>query len=365
MSLERTLRRKSRDWVSRVGVPSASKRWIFSSPYTAPKPATWRLRRSHAGASSSRVASRPRFCLRSKTANFLPPSAKKRSSRNCCRTPPFMWCSTRKLLFLEPLRKRQRASCSPPMSGPIRNGRAGNSFEEPNFRALLILFSLLDYGSTHRCGALLRGRYYVPLKCAADACPEASVASLDEREVCRTHFLTGAYRHLEVISGQIQAPAFHTQQGEAASHFLEECMREATNIACAPELLNNLERAQLLDILLWASELYVRLRRGPRVRASIPILVRSEDAQKPWEEKTETLQLSVHGFCFLCRHELHTGDVLTCVRLDNGRRLGGRVVWTRSKDSGETEAGVEFVTDEDFWEMAASVATPLLLSKRR
>jgi hypothetical protein len=205
----------------------------------------------------------------------------------------------------------------------------------------------------------------VPLKCAADACPEAPVASLDEREVCRTHFLTGAYRHLEFISGQIQEPEFHTQQAESASHFLEECMREATNIACAAEALNNLERAQLLDILLWASDLYGRLRRGARVRACIPILVRSEDADKPWEEKTETLQLSVHGFCFLCRHELHTGDVLTCVRLDNGRRLGGRVAWTRSKDSGETEAGVEFVTDEDFWEMAASVATPLLPSKRR
>jgi hypothetical protein len=44
--------------------------------------------------------------------------------------------------------------------------------------------------------------------------------------------------------------------------------------------------------------------------------------------------------------------------------LGGRVAWARPKDSGETEAGVEFVTDEDFWGMEASVATPLLPSKR-
>jgi len=183
--------------------------------------------------------------------------------------------------------------------------------------------------------------------------------------VCRTHFLAGAYRHLEFISGQIQEPEFHTQQGEVASRFLEECMREATNIACAAEVLNNLERAQLLDILLWASELYGRLRRGTRVRACIPILVRSEDADRPWEEKTETLQLSVHGFCFLCRHELHAGDVLTCVRLDNGRRLGGRVAWARAKNSGETEAGVEFVTDEDFWGMEASLAAPVLPSKHR
>lgn len=194
------------------------------------------------------------------------------------------------------------------------------------------------------------------LNCAAEACTETSVATLDERGVCRAHFLAGAYRHLESIAAQINEPNFHSQQGESASCFLEQCMREATNIACAAELLNNLERAKILDILLWASELYVRLRRGPRVRASVPILVRSEDAQKPWEEKTETRLLSVHGFCFVCHHELRSGDTLTCVRLDNGRRVGARVVWARSKDSGETEAGVEFVTDEDFWGMDVSVA---------
>jgi hypothetical protein len=194
------------------------------------------------------------------------------------------------------------------------------------------------------------------VNCAAEACAEAAVASLDERQVCRTHFLAAAYTHLESITAQIQEPQFHSEHGDLASRFLEQCMREATNIACAAEVLNNLERAQLLDILLWSSELYGRLRRGPRVRAKIPILVRSEDMQKPWEEKTETLQLSVHGFCFICRHELHNGDVLTCVRLDNGRRVGARVAWARSKESGETEAGVQFASDEDFWGMEASVA---------
>ncbi len=203
------------------------------------------------------------------------------------------------------------------------------------------------------------------LKCAAEACVQASVASLDERPVCRAHFLAGAYRHIESIAAQIHDPHFHSRHGELASRFLEQCMRDATTIACAPQLLDNLERAQLLDILLWASELYVRLRRGPRVRASIPILVRCEDVQKPWEEKTETRLLSVHGFCFLCRHELRRGDALTCVRLDNGRRVDARVAWSRGKDSGETEAGVEFVTEEDFWGMEASVTAPVFPRKNR
>lgn len=197
------------------------------------------------------------------------------------------------------------------------------------------------------------------VKCAAETCVEAPVASLDERQVCRTHFLAGAYRHLESIAAQIQEPHFHSRHGELASRFLEQCMREVTNIACATDPPGNLERAQLLDILLWASELYGRLRRGPRVRASIPVVIRSEDSDKPWEEKAETRLLSMHGFSFVCWHELHSGDPLTCIRLDNGRRVEARVAWARSKDSGETEAGVEFLTDEDFWGLDASVATPV------
>ena len=197
-------------------------------------------------------------------------------------------------------------------------------------------------------------------KCASDGCAGAAVASLDERRLCRSHFLAGAYAHLESIAAEIAEPDFPSRQGEVASRFLEHCMREVTNITCAAEVPDNLERAQLLDILLWASELYARLRRGPRVPASIPILVRSEDEQRPWEEKTQTRLLSVHGFCFGCRHELQSGDLLTCVRLDNGRRATARVVWARAKDSGESEAGVEFVSAEDFWGMEAGFPTPVL-----
>jgi PilZ domain len=225
--------------------------------------------------------------------------------------------------------------------------------------------ALLYYGRILRGCERFPERYYVPIKCSAEACAEVAVAPLDERQVCRAHFLAGAYAHLECIAAQIQEPQFHSQSGELASRFLEQCMRDATNIACAAEVLNNLERAQLLDILLWASELYGRLRRGRRVRARIPILVRSEEAQKPWEEKTETLQLSSHGFSFICRHEVRSGDALTCVRLDSGRRAGARVVWARCTESGENEAGVEFSTDEDFWGLEVNVATPVFPSKVR
>jgi hypothetical protein len=195
-------------------------------------------------------------------------------------------------------------------------------------------------------------------KCAADGCAEAAVASLDDNAVCRAHFLAGAYGRLEFIDKQIREPNSHEHHDEPAARYLEQCMRETTNIACAAEPPGNLERAQLLDILLWASDLHKSLRRGPRVRARIPILVRCDAADGPWEEKGETQMLSTHGFSFLCRHELTKGQALTCVRLDTGRRQKVRVVWVRAKESGEWEAGLEFVTLEDFWgfETGAGVA---------
>ena len=200
----------------------------------------------------------------------------------------------------------------------------------------------------------------MPLKCTAEGCAALAIASLDENWVCRAHFLSEAYGRLESIASQVLEPDFHSRHGELATRFLEQCMREVANIACASELPNNLERAQLLDILLWASELYGRLRRGSRVRANIPMVIRSQDEHNPWEEKTETIQLSVHGFSFLCHHELRVNDALACTRLDNGRRAAGRVAWARSSASGGTEAGVEFMVQEDFWGMEAAVDSPVL-----
>jgi hypothetical protein len=199
--------------------------------------------------------------------------------------------------------------------------------------------------------------------CVAEKCTETAVASLDGLALCRPHFLAVAYQRLESMNEQMREPNFHANSPDLSTGLLEQCMREATNIACAAELPSNLERAQILDILLWASELYGRLRRGPRVRASIPVLLRHEGAQNPWEEKTQTRQLSVHGFSFACRHELRNGDMLTCVRLDTGRRVEARVVWARANESGETEAGVGFMTDIDFWGIEVNVGKAVLPAK--
>ena len=82
------------------------------------------------------------------------------------------------------------------------------------------------------------------------------------------------------------------------------------------------------------------------------MLLRSETPDRPWEEKTETMILSRYGMHVSCRSETRQGDTLTCVRLDNGDRVDGRVAWVQRKVSGEIEAGIEFLTEGNFWGIA-------------
>ncbi len=171
-------------------------------------------------------------------------------------------------------------------------------------------------------------------RCSAEGCVETAAVAMDERRFCRAHFLAYSYRSLEATAAQFQQPQFHELHADAASRFLEECMRQAAEIACAPVVPGNFERAQVLDVLLWASELYGRLRRGPRSPARLPILLRSKAADPAWEEATETQILSRHGAQVHCRHDVRVGDALICVRLDSNRQTEARVVWTRSIESG-------------------------------
>jgi hypothetical protein len=46
--------------------------------------------------------------------------------------------------------------------------------------------------------------------------------------------------------------------------FIEECSRKALDISLQSKNLSNLQRGRLLDILLWAGELFLLLR-APRV----------------------------------------------------------------------------------------------------
>jgi hypothetical protein len=54
--------------------------------------------------------------------------------------------------------------------------------------------------------------------------------------------------------------------------FLEECSRKALDVSLRSDNLSNLERGRLLDILLWAGELFIFLRAPLITWAGVPAL---------------------------------------------------------------------------------------------
>jgi hypothetical protein len=187
--------------------------------------------------------------------------------------------------------------------------------------------------------------------CSEPNCAEAAFVSFADYSVCRTHYLAYCYKRLEAISQSVSAKNYTMTQEEAetSNRFLQECMRTAADFASSQQMPSNLERAQVYDVLLWASELHGRLRRSPRKEAKFPILLRSEIPGRVWEVRTETQVVSRHGMRLTCNADIRPKDTLTCIRLDNGRRAEATVAWASRAESGVTEAGVEFVREENFW----------------
>jgi hypothetical protein len=100
--------------------------------------------------------------------------------------------------------------------------------------------------------------------CSAISCSSSSVISLDQQDFCLDHFLHQCYQSLEVVDPRSRKAPSALMNVASLRAFIEECSRKALDISLHSENLTNLQRGRLLDILLWAGELFVLLR-APRV----------------------------------------------------------------------------------------------------
>lgn len=100
--------------------------------------------------------------------------------------------------------------------------------------------------------------------CCESACHSAAATSLDQQALCLNHFLLRCYAQLEAVDPRGQKSREERVDLAAMRAFIEECSRKTLEVCLQSEHLTNLERARLLDILLWASELFLVLR-APRV----------------------------------------------------------------------------------------------------
>jgi hypothetical protein len=100
--------------------------------------------------------------------------------------------------------------------------------------------------------------------CCEAACGCAASTSLDQKNYCLNHFLQRCYERLEEVDPRNRKFREGSVDLAAMRAFIEECSRRALDASLQSEDLSNLQRGRLLDILLWAGELFLLLR-APRV----------------------------------------------------------------------------------------------------
>jgi hypothetical protein len=105
--------------------------------------------------------------------------------------------------------------------------------------------------------------------CSESACDCAAVTSLDQQAFCLNHFLSRCYSELETVDPRGQKVRENPVELASMRAFIEECSRKALDVSLQSQDLTNLERGRLLDILLWAGELFLLLR-APRITFSEP-----------------------------------------------------------------------------------------------
>jgi hypothetical protein len=100
--------------------------------------------------------------------------------------------------------------------------------------------------------------------CAVDFCEGAALASLAQQDFCLDHFIELCYENLQRIDPRVQKMGRGNLDPASLRAFVEECSRRALEVALHCEDISNLQRGRLLDILLWAGELFLLLRAPSR-----------------------------------------------------------------------------------------------------
>ena len=96
--------------------------------------------------------------------------------------------------------------------------------------------------------------------CCLDRCECTATAVLAEQALCLSHFVRRCYEQLERLDPRSRKGGVDDRELGWMRAALDECSEQTLRICLSGKPLNNLERGRLLDILLWAGELYVLLR---------------------------------------------------------------------------------------------------------
>ncbi|MGH9756744.1 MAG: hypothetical protein ACRD4M_03335 [Candidatus Acidiferrales bacterium] len=95
------------------------------------------------------------------------------------------------------------------------------------------------------------------IRCDRQNCGRPAGGVLEFQSLCIDHFIAFCYDHLGVYSGKPLAE-FDAETAESLDRFLEACSEQAAALTRNTGGLDNLDRARLFDIMLWASEIIAK-----------------------------------------------------------------------------------------------------------
>jgi hypothetical protein len=188
--------------------------------------------------------------------------------------------------------------------------------------------------------------------CGVEGCAGAATARINSRAVCVEHFLADTVRELDARAVRLKNQPVDGDELQSWKEFIAECTSQAQRITQDDQTIDKRARTRLLDLVLRASHLSQSLRRSPRVQAALPIWLRREDPGRSWEEETWTSTVSEHGAGLVCRHLVEPGGTVVLCRRGPGDRARARVVYCRYDGDGRRQIGVEFIDQNDFWELS-------------
>jgi len=114
------------------------------------------------------------------------------------------------------------------------------------------------------------------VSCSRMDCSERVVTLLGPENLCFDHFCSRCYELLEHADRRMMSP-HETGVLTDLARALDECARRALEISLSEIELNNLDRARLLDIVLWSGDMTNVLRRKVGSAAS---KVQGEEARR-------------------------------------------------------------------------------------
>jgi hypothetical protein len=101
------------------------------------------------------------------------------------------------------------------------------------------------------------------IRCDQCSPREAAVCSVELRFFCLNHFVAYCYKRLEECE-----KALSGRPGpDPARTFLRECATQAAKLLLIQLELQNVDRARLLDIVLWANELFCQALSNSKIGA--------------------------------------------------------------------------------------------------